>query len=435
MKKLLSWLFGSVYVTITGAQPEQVLNLCAREGILLWKTIWQDTFSLKLLVPERQCARLLELAAQGQCSAEKGAHRGLPAFLRRFRRRYALLGGLFLCLVMVGVGSQTILTIEVIGNQDLTSEEIISQLRLCGVGVGSFGPAIPIREKENQLMMVMDQLSVCALNRRGTCLEVIVREREETPAVREEAMPTDVIASATGIITHIEPWTGDAQFEEGDLVVKGDILISGLVTMDPPPNVWLEDGAEDMGSALVHADGKVLAHTYHTLSASLDLNTPVKAYTGEETTRYSLSVMGKRMKIYKNSGIPYEKYDTMIRFKSWTPVEGRTLPIVWAQETFREYTLDTAPLDIAQGEEMLRRELLRDLEETLDQGEVLETEYQCEIQGDVLTVKLLAQCSEQIGRQVPMDTQERVHGPTHPPYPSDEGSPDTKESQTTEDSP
>ena len=30
MKKLLAWLFGSVYVTIAGAQPERVLNLCAQ---------------------------------------------------------------------------------------------------------------------------------------------------------------------------------------------------------------------------------------------------------------------------------------------------------------------------------------------------------------------------------------------------------------------
>lgn len=435
MKKLLAWLFGSVYVTITGAQPERVLNLCAREGVLLWKIIWQDPFCLQLLVPERQYERLLELAARGQCSTQGERRWGLPSFLRRFRRRYALLGGLALCLVLAGFGSQTILTIEVTGNQSITSQEIISQLRLCGVGVGSFGPTIPIREKENQLMMSMDTLSVCALNRRGTCLEVIVRERGETPKVREESQPTDVIASATGIITHIEPWRGDAQYQEGDMVVKGDVLISGLIEMDPPPNVWLENGAENMGTALVHAEGKVLARTYHNLSASLDLNTPVKVYTGEETTRYSLSVMGKRMKIYKNSGIPYEKYDTIIRFKSWTPVEGRTLPIVWEQETLREYTLDTAPLDIAQGEEMLRRELLRDLEATLDQGKVLQTDYQCEIQGNILTVKLLAQCSEQIGRQVPMDTQERVQGPTHPPYPLDEGSPNTKESQTTEDSP
>lgn len=435
MKKLLAWLFGSVYVTIAGAQPERVLNLCAQEGILLWKVIWQDPFCLKLLVPERQCARLMALAERGQCSAEEGGHWGFPAFLRRFRRRYALTGGLLLCLVLVGIGSQTILTIEVTGNQSITSEEVISQLRLCGVGVGSFGPSIPIREKENQLMMAMDRLSVCALNRRGTCLEVIIREQEAAPQVREESQPTDVIASATGIITHIEPWRGDAQYQEGDMVVKGDVLISGQVEMDPPPNVWLENGQENMGTALVHAEGKVLARTYHRLSASIDLNAPVKVYTGEEITRYSLSVMGKRMKIYKNSGIPYEKYDTMIRFKSWTPVEGRTLPIVWEQETLREYTLDTVPLDIAQGEEMLRRELLRDLEAILDQGKVLQTDYECQIEGEVLTVKLLAQCSEQIGRQVPMDTQERVQGPTHPPYPLDKESPDAKERQTTEDSP
>ena len=52
-------------------------------------------------------------------------------------------------LVLGALGSQVILTIEVSGNVNLTAEEIISRLRLCGVEVGSFGPSIPTREKEN----------------------------------------------------------------------------------------------------------------------------------------------------------------------------------------------------------------------------------------------------------------------------------------------
>lgn len=433
MKKLLAFLFGAVRVTVTGAQPELLLNLCAKEGILLWKTLWRDPFCLELQVPERQYALLCTLAQRAQCEAVLQRRWGAPAFFRRFRRRYALLAGLLACLVLAGLGSQVILTIEVSGNVELTAEEIISRLRLCGVEVGSFGPAIPTREKENQLMLAMDELSFCALNRRGTCLEVLVREAGDAPEVKDQSQPTNVIAAATGRVTHIEPWGGDAQFQEGDMVVKGDVLISGVMDLDAPPNVVLEQGTESLGTKLAHAEGKVLAETWHNLSASLDLNAPVKAYTGEEISRRCLSVMGRRVKFYQNSGIPYEKYDTITQLKSWTPVEGKTLPIVWETERIREYTLSTAPVDQSRGEEMLRQALRSRLEGAMDQGEVLTAEYETALEGSVLTVTLRAQCLEQIGRMVPMDTQEKVTAPEHPPW-RDPTKPETQ-TETTEDSP
>lgn len=433
MKKLLAFLFGAVRVTVTGAQPELLLNLCAKEGILLWKTLWRDPFCLELQVPERQYALLCTLAQRAQCEAVLQRRWGAPAFLRRFRRRYALLAGLLACLVLGGLGSQVILTIEVSGNVELTAEEIISRLRLCGVEVGSFGPAIPIREKENQLMLAMDELSFCALNRRGTCLEVLVREAGDSPEVKDQSRPTNVIAAATGRVTHIEPWGGDAQFQEGDMVVKGDVLISGVMDLDAPPNVVLEQGTESLGTKLAHAEGKVLAETWHNLSASLELNAPVKAYTGEELSRRCLSVMGRRVKFYQNSGIPYEKYDTITQLKAWTPVEGKTLPIVWETERIREYTLAAAPVDQSRGEEMLRQALRGRLEGAMDQGEVLTAEYETVLEGSVLTVTLRARCLEQIGRMVPMDTQEKVTAPEHPPW-RDPTKPETQ-TETTEDSP
>ena len=433
MKKLLAWLFGAVQVTVTGVQPELLLNLCAKEGVLLWKTIWRDPFCLELQVPQRQYALLCTLARRAQCETALQRRWGVPVFFRRFRRRYALLAGLLACLVLGALGSQVILTIEVSGNVNLTAEEIISRLRLCGVEVGSFGPSIPTREKENQLMLAMDELSFCALNRRGTCLEVLVREAGDSPEVKDQSQPTDVIATATGRVTHIEPWGGDALFQEGDMVVKGDVLISGIMDLDAPPNVVLEQGVESFGTKLAHAEGKVLAETWHSLSANLDLNAPVKAYTGEETSRHSLSIMGRRVKFYQNSGIPYEKYDTITELKSWTPVEGKTLPIVWETERVREYTLTTAPLDQSKGEALLRQELRRRLESAMDQGEVLTAEYETALEGSVLTVKLRAQCLEQIGRMVPIDTQEKVTAPEHPPW-RDPTKP-IEETQTTEDSP
>ena len=407
MKTLLGWLFGTVTAKVTGAQPEDFLNLCARENLILWRMLQRDLVTLEIQVTARQFPRLEALARGMGFEVTAEAHRGLPYFFLRFRRRYALLAGLAVCLVLFGVGARTVLTIDVTGNETLTKEEIISQLRLCGVSVGTYGPGIPIREVENQMMLAMDQLTFFSLNLHGTRAEVIVREKDPAPELRQETVPTDVISSAAGVITHIEPWVGDAQVQEGDAVLKGDVLISGYMELDTVGNEWEENGPV-LGQLLVHAEGEVWAETRHVMTAQIALTAPAKVYTGEETTRYSLSLMGKRVKFYQNSGISYENYDTISKLKSWTPIAGKTLPVVWEKETYRAYETTTITLDAAAAEELLREKLLESLTGLMDQGEVLETEYTVSRQGEILQVTLLARCSEQIGRITEMDTQDKV---------------------------
>ena len=227
MKRWLGWLLGLVTFQVTGAQPEDFLNLCAQRNLALWRMVQQDRFTLVVQTTAHQARQLEGLAQGAGFQTEVTGRRGLPFFLWRFRKRYALLAGLVLCLVLFGVGSRTILTVDVTGNQALSAEEIIAQLRLCGVSVGTYAPSIPVREVENRMMLAMDQLTFFSLNLHGTRAEVIVREREEGPDLRPEGEPSDVVAAADGIITHIEPWAGDAQVHEGDAVCQGDVLISG----------------------------------------------------------------------------------------------------------------------------------------------------------------------------------------------------------------
>ena len=90
------------------------------------------------------------------------------------------------------------------------------------------------------------------------------------------------------------------------------------------------------------------------------------------------------------------------------------LPILWEKTTYQAYTLTTAPMDPARAEAMLKEELMENLEGIMKEGEVLTAEYETERQGDVLTVTLLAQCSEEIGRTVKMDTDQMVRPPKSP---------------------
>lgn len=239
-----------------------------------------------------------------------------------------------------------------------------------------------------------------------------MRERDAIPDLRPENIPGNVVAAASGEITHIEPWAGDALVQEGDGVAAGDVLISGAMEMDTSNPLELE-----RPKRLVHAEGKVLASTRRTLTACLDLTAQGKRYTGEETTRYALSILGKRVKFFRNSGISYANYDTITKLKSWTPPLGDCLPIVWETETFRAYDPVEQPLDAAAAEALLQAQLRKALEEALGQGEILTTRYETTQEGDRLFVTLTAHCFEDIAKEVPMTADEiaQIRAASEPP--------------------
>ena len=401
MRNLLAWLFGFVTARVVGSEPEAFLNQSVPWGLTFWKLEWLDPVTLRVKVPAVQWRRLQALADRMGCQVEDVQRRGVPYFLGRFRRRYGLLVGAVLCVMLFAVGSRTILTFDITGNETVSSQEILGQLRLCGVSVGTYGPGIPIRQVENQMMLALSQLSFFSINVHGTRAEIIVREGDERPNLRPEHTPGNVIAAASGEITHIEPWAGDALVKEGDGVAAGDVLISGAMEMDTSNPLELE-----RPKRLVHAEGKVLASTRRTLTACLDLTAQGKQYTGEETTHYTLSLLGKRVKFFRNSGISYSNYDTMIELKSWTSPLGDCLPIVWEKEVFRAYALAEQPLDAAEAEALLQEQLRKALEEELGQGEILTTRYETTREEDRLFVTVTAHCFEDIAKEVPMTADE-----------------------------
>lgn len=400
MKKFLAWLLGWAEFQVAGEEPAAFLNLCAGAGVPLLKMRPQAGGTLLVRATLWQAVTLEALARAGGYVLTPVGTGGVPVFLRRFRRRYALWAGLALAVALFAVGSRTILTIDVVGCETLPEEAILAQLRLCGVSVGTYVPRVEVRQVENRMLRTMDSLTFCAVNLQGTRAEVVVREREEGPSLRPEGQPGDVISAADGIVTHIEPWAGDAQVKVGEAVLEGEVLIAGTMELDPTPPL-----EESLGTKLVHAEGLVMAQTWRTLTAEIPLTAQEKVYTGEEWVRYTLSLGGKRVKIFGKSGIPAENYDTMTEQKVWSPLPGRALPVIWEKETHRAYTLKETTLDRDQAEEMLRARLLAALDQALDQGEVLETDWAVAEENGMLQVTLRAQCREQIGREVPLDGQ------------------------------
>lgn len=397
MRHLMNFLRGMVCVRLTGLFPERMVNLCAQAGIDFWAMEWLDEHTVRFTTRRHTLGLLEELAVRAGCQVERESSRGLPDFLGRFRTRYAFLAGLAFALCAVSFLSRFVLTVEVSGNEQVPSAVILSQLRRLGVRPGAYGPSLNRKQLAQEALVELKDLSWMAINLHGTRVEVIVREAIKEPERIDETGWFDIVAQADGIVTHIEPEQGDALVGDGDVVARGDVLISGTVTLEPPlysdqPTRYYQ----------THARGRVWARTWRTLTAAIPAQTETKDYTGAEKSVWSVNFFGWRMKIFGNTGISWPMYDKITTVRPAVLPGGRELPFSLHRETYREYLPRTVEVDREAARALLEERLQEQLAALIgEDGEVESTRFSARISGGRLEVTLTAQCLEEIGEERP----------------------------------
>ena len=397
MRQLMNYIRGMVTVRLEGPFPERLINLCAQARIDFWAIEWLDEHTVRFVTRRRTLGQLEALAGRVECEVTRESSRGLPDFLSRFRARYAFLIGLAFALCAVGFLSRFVLTVQVTGNERVPTAVILSQLRQLGVRPGVYGPGLDRRHLAQEMMLELEDLSWVGINLHGTRLEVIVREVIQTPERIDESGYFDIVAQADGVVLHVEPEQGDAVVREGDAVARGDILIAGMVTMEPPkysdlPNRYYQ----------THARGRVWARTWRTLTAAIPLEAGGKEYTGREKSAWSLNFLGKRVKIFGSTSISWPMYDKITWVRQAALPGGEALPLSLSRERFREYRPRTVEIDETAAQALLEEQLLKELSALIgEDGETEFTQFSARVSGGRLEVTLSAQCVEEIGEERP----------------------------------
>lgn len=400
MQTIINFFRGSVRFTAEGPFPERFLNLCAQNGVGFWGVEWLEGGAVKLTVAHHDWRQAKSLAEKALCILTREGAMGIPPFLGRFRKRYALLVGLALSLAAVLVLSQFVLTVEVEGNSTVSTAEILTELRRLGLRPGTYGPGVDEAMVGQQLLLRLGDLSWCAINLRGTVAQVLVREGVKAPELLDEDILGDVVARAPGIITQIEVHRGAAVVAEGATVLPGDVLITGHVHLEGPAYSEI-----DLGWQTLKAQGKIYARTWRSLEAAIPLDASVKDFTGRNQSFYSLNILGMRINFYRNAGISYDRYDKITDVWTARLPGGREMPLSLSREKMREYQVQTTGVDASAAEDMLELQLDRALKSLLGpESEIINIKYTARQKDGNLVVRLDAECKEEIGKFIPFES-------------------------------
>ncbi len=388
MNRISKALHGVSRFRITGAAPQEVLNLLSRANILFWDIVREDELNITLSVSPKDKKSMEGLALRAYCTAEVLWEKSPGMLFRRIKKRPVLLVGLLLSIAACFFLQSFVWVIEVKGTQSLHEKEILRALQEENIGFGTWGKSIDSQEIKLKMLSKLPQISWMAVNRRGGKLTVLLTETAEKPQ-QEYNSPGNLLALREGVITDYNILEGMRLCSRGETVKEGQLLVSGL---------------EDYGLYLkaVTARGEIYAQTWRSGTVVSPITEQKKVYTGQIWEQGSLLLGNKRINLWGNSRISYASCDKMVSMKELS-LPGYTFPLTLELVTYREYELMEVPVERAQAEENLASAWEHTVEKEMIAGKIVSTQTSFLASRELYVLYGRSTCNEMIAKWMPLE--------------------------------
>lgn len=379
------FLSGYVRIRVEGYFLERFLNLSLNKSINVWHIEKASEGVLYANVSIRSFKKLKKIAQKTGVRVHIVEKKGLPFYTVKYDKRYGIAVGVLAFFIIIAVMSLFVWDIDVIPSEHLNEAEIRTQLENNGFHIGVFTPWVDTERICSQIVIDNDELVWCGISIDGSRATVEVKERRERIPILDEGTPCDVVASRTGVVDSVLAYNGQSVCQPGDAVEAGDLLISGV------------HESEVTGTTYLHARGKVMATTYREIDVEQPLYQQTRTKTGEHKSHYTLRFLNFRLNLYRNDSIPYQEYDKIEEENLLQIGSFLVLPIGVESVRYEQVQVDQVPLSEEEAYELASQTLSqKELEIFGTDISVLSAKVEYSVEGDVLKMKGIYTCSEDI---------------------------------------
>lgn len=313
---------------------------------------------------------------------------GFPKLLNRYKKRWGIIVGSILSIILLMFSTKIIWTFDVSGNELVPDETIVETLKDLGCSYGTIVSSIDFDMLCNDFLVKMPDIAWISVNMDGTHANVEVRETKRGISQTNEI--NNVIASSDGQIVQITAYGGKKQVSIGDVVRKGDLLISAIGTYG--------EGYNNIESA----DGLVLAETTVDFTVEIPLKSEIKVPTGNTKNINSLKIFDFYINLFVNSGIQYEKYDKIVSNDQIELFGVVRLPVWIHRETSAEYYTTEIELDDDEAKIRAIRQYSSKLRDLSKYCEILDIATSHNLTEDSYRICASVHCIYNIAQTVPI---------------------------------
>ncbi len=342
--RLIKYFHGYVEVALWGYAPERFFNLCSNHDILIWDLHQEeDVYYFHISVEGFRC--LKPLLKKSGTHIRISRKNGMPFFFFRYRKRKILFASVFVCMLILFTLSRFIWKININGNDSVTDDSMLQFLEEKNSSYGTPVSDIDCTKLEEEIRSCFDSIIWTSVKREGTTLTVDVQENlvvASKPSAaqlpeelkNQEEKGYDLLALHDGTIESIFVRKGTPMVQQGDLVKKGDVLVSGALPI-----------YDDSGTLTAYqhctADADIRLKTDYAYKDSFAAKHMQRIYSGQVQHRYGIGFGDSYVQL------PWKKVD----YKDYTVMDTRTqirlcdsfyLPVWLVRRTYEEYKEEQA---------------------------------------------------------------------------------------------
>ena len=320
MVRIDTYLFGYRHLKVSCEDVPKLVNILLKLSIS--SSVSPDG---GFVLRERDYKRFRAYSA-GRIRYTSSEILGFTGFVMRLRKRYGLILAFSLFLFVSVWLSGTVWDVRIEGNERLEDAEILEILSESGFEVGDRWRRVDKNAVEADVLSDFPALSWISINRRGTVAYVRVVESENV-GMKEEQPPTysNILATEDAVISEITAKKGVAVVKPGDVVRKGDVLISGVIETES-------------GTYFCRAEGSVKGQCVKTVSVEVPKKSTVKRPLRESLFEIRLKIFDFFINIFKNYGICRDSYDIINDNREYALFGKYKLPITLVKTYRAEYT-------------------------------------------------------------------------------------------------
>lgn len=365
------------------------LHLLNDRGIPVCSVQMEDELTCHFQVEQRDLAQVKALLEKRGDEVRVGNTSQTYRMQRVILQRPLLFSGLFFFLLASLLLPRHVLMIQVEGNATVPSRKIVEAAERSGIRLMTSCAQVRSEKVKNQLLAQIPELKWAGVNTYGCRVVISVEECTDGDAdsyLAPKGTVSSIVAQRDGVIRSVTAGSGTVLCKPGQVVKRGQILISGYT---------------DCGRSIraERAQGEVYAQTMHTLRTITPASSMTCTQGGTVGRGYTIILGKKQIKLWKDSGISDSTCGRIREVYSLTLPGGVTLPIQLVCESYTPRELTEVTLSKSEAREQLTLFSKNYLRDQMIAGTISYQETVMEMPAGAYLLTQQLFCTEMIGRE------------------------------------
>ena len=374
-----------IIIEIVSASCKDIVCKLTALDICIYSVVFVDDLTMRFAIRRNNWGTAKNFLESNDCKYRILVNRKhFFAKLLPLNRPVLLIGVAIIIFLIIYLPTK-VLFVGVVGNENVPTSLILEKAELCGISFGASRDTIRSEKVKNKLLAEIPALQWAGINTYGCLAMISVEEKDTLQNETGEYYNTNVVAAKDGIVAEISVLRGNPLCSVGQVVTKGQVLVSGYT---------------DYGIVmqLTGADAEIFGYTNHKLNVKTLAETIVRQQSIKKDVRFSLLLGKKLINFDKDSGISDMKCDRMYEEYYLVLPGGLQLPIGVVKETVSYYDTVLKQSNDPRTYHWLTEYAVDYLHDDMIAGTILTEDKRVTIENGVCSLYGIYRCRELISR-------------------------------------